>query len=327
MNDPVLSTIEQTTEDGNEDCRGLWRGLWHWLHSLVRPPPDAEALREVVEEIIEEPLSESGISPAERMLLGNVMMLRKRKVGDCMIQRADMIGADIDSSLHDIVDLMAAHAHSRIPIYRETLDDVLGLVHMKDIMPCLAYQQSRTVADLLRPVLFVAPSMPAAKLLLQMRQTRQHMAMVIDEFGGVDGMVTIEDLVEEVVGEIEDEHDIAAPPNLIKRADGTILVDARLSIDEFEAKTGTRLNPQDGEDVDTLGGYVANLAGRMLRIGESVSGESFHFEILEMDQGRVRRLRLRPARADDSRSAKTPTTNSSSDAASVPSHAQAGTGY
>jgi CBS domain containing-hemolysin-like protein len=207
------------------------------------------------------------------------------------------VAADIDSNIREVVDLMAAHAHSRIPIYRETLDDVLGLVHMKDIMPCLAYQQERTLADLLRPVLFVAPSMPAAKLLLQMRQTRQHMAMVIDEFGGVDGMLTIEDLVEEVVGEIEDEHDTPATQPLIRRTDGTLLVDARLSIQDFESETGAKLAPLEGEDVDTLGGYVAHLAGRMLHIGESVSGEYYHFEILEMDQGRVRRLRLRPVRA------------------------------
>jgi hypothetical protein len=296
MNDSLpISTTSLSPEPG-DDSRGWWRGIWHRLHSLVRPPPDAEALREVVEEIIEEPLSESGISPAERMLLANIMMLRERKVGDCMIHRADMIAADVDSGLRDVVDLMAAHAHSRIPIYRDTLDDMLGMVHMKDIMPCLAYQQERTISDLLRPVLFVAPSMPAAKLLLQMRQTRQHMAMVIDEFGGVDGMVTIEDLVEEVVGEIEDEHDAPTGPVLVKRADGTLLVDARLSLDDFQGQTGLRLAPMEGDDVDTLGGYVAHLAGRLLHIGESVSGEQFHFEILEMDQGRIRRLRLRPVK-------------------------------
>ena len=281
------------------DCRTRLHSLWHWFHGLVRPPTDAEALREVVEEIIEEPLSESGISPAERMLLANVMLLRERKISDCMIPRADIIAADADASVRDLVDLMAAHAHSRIPIYRGTLDDVLGMVHMKDIMPCLAYDQKRSIADLLRPVIFVAPSMAAAKLLVQMRQTRQHMAMVIDEFGGVDGMVTIEDLVEQVVGEIEDEHDTPAPPPLITRADGTLLVDARLGIDAFESETGVRLPPLDGEDIDTLGGYVSNLAGRVPHIGETVVGDHFTFEVMEMDQGRIRRLRLRPVRKTD----------------------------
>ncbi len=196
--------------------------------------------------------------------------------------------------MKELVDLMAAHAHSRIPIYRGTLDDVIGMVHMKDILPCIAYSQDRTIADLLRPVLFVVPSMPAGKLLLQMRQTRQHMAMVVDEFGGVDGLVTIEDLVEEIVGEIEDEHDAPPAPTLIARADGTLLVDARLSIADFGSKTGFNLPQLDGEDIDTLGGYVANLAGHVPRIGEKVAGSGFHFEVLEMDQGRIRRLRIRP---------------------------------
>jgi CBS domain containing-hemolysin-like protein len=277
-----------------EESRHSNDSWWQKLRSFVRPPPDAEDLREVVEEILEEPLSESGLSPAERMLLGNIMTLRERRIGDCMLPRADIISADVEANLKELIDLMAAHAHSRIPIYRGTLDDVIGMVHMKDILPCLAYGQERTIADLLRPVLFVAPSMPAGKLLLQMRQSRQHMAMVVDEFGGVDGLVTMEDLMEEIVGEIEDEHDAPPAPTLIARADGTLLVDARLSIADFANKTGFNLPPLEGEDIDTLGGYVANLAGHVPRIGEKVAGNSFHFEVLEMDQGRIRRLRIRP---------------------------------
>jgi CBS domain containing-hemolysin-like protein len=195
---------------------------------------------------------------------------------------------------------MAAHAHSRIPIYRETLDDVIGMIHIKDVMPCLTNQKPREIQDLLRPVLFVAPSMPVGKLLLQMRQTRQHMAMVVDEFGGVDGMVTIEDLVEEIVGEIDDEHDAPPAPPIIARADGTLLVDARLPIDDFQQQTGITLPPLDGEDIDTLGGYVAHLAGRVPQIGESFrSDEGLRFDILEMDQSRIARLRVRaPKRSD-----------------------------
>jgi CBS domain containing-hemolysin-like protein len=294
MNDPALTRTPPPSKTGGEEPPGWASKLWHKLRSFLHPPPDAEALREVVEELIEEPLSESGLSPAERMLLGNIMRLRERRVGDCMLPRADIISADVESNLKTVVDLMAVHAHSRIPIYRDTLDDVIGMVHMKDILPCLAYRQDRTIADLLRPVLFVAPSMAAAKLLLQMRQARQHMAMVVDEFGGVDGLVTIEDLVEEIVGEIEDEHDAPPPPPIITRADGTLLVDGRLSIEEFSAQTGFRLPVLEGEDIDTLGGYVANLAGRMPRIGEKVAGNGFNFEVLEMDQGRIRRLRVRP---------------------------------
>jgi CBS domain containing-hemolysin-like protein len=293
MNDPSSATPLPPTERADEEPRKWWQTLWHRLRNLWHETPDAEALREVVEEIIDEPLSESGLSPAERMLLGNIMDLRGKKVGDCMIQRADIIAADVEADLRDLVDIMAAHAHSRIPIYRDTLDDVIGMVHIKDILPCLAYAQERSIADLIRPVMFVAPSMAAARLLLQMRQTRQHMAMVVDEFGGIDGMVTIEDLVEEIVGEIEDEHDAPPPPSIIKRADGTLLIDARLPIAEFEARTAIRLPLLEGEDIDTLGGYVANLAGRVPNIGEKVTGDGLGFEVLEMDQGRIRRLRVR----------------------------------
>lgn len=296
MNDEKL-----LPDDGSEESQSHWRNLLQKLRGMLHLKPDADVLREVVEELIEEPLSESGLSAAERMLLGNIIILRERKVADCMVPRGDITAADVNSNMKELADLMAAHAHSRIPIYRGTLDDVIGMVHMKDIMPCLVYEQARTIPDLLRPVLYVAPSMPASKLLLQMRQTRQHMALVVDEFGGIDGLVTIEDLMEEIVGEIEDEHDAPSGPPIITRADGTLLADARLPIDEFEAQTGLRLPTLDGEDMDTLGGYVTSLAGRVPHIGESFKhSNGLNFEILEMDQTRIKRLRIRPPRRTDS---------------------------
>jgi CBS domain containing-hemolysin-like protein len=306
MNDALLESTSSDEPAGDEPQS--WRlKLWRTLHHWIAPPPDAEALREVVEEIIDEPLSESGISSAERMLLANIMNLRECKIEDCRVPRADIIAADVNGNLKELADLMATHAHSRIPIYRGTLDDVIGMVHMKDIMQCLVYQQPRTIADLLRPVLFVAPSMPASKLLLQMRSTRQHMAVVVDEFGGIDGLVTIEDLMEEIVGEIEDEHDAPAASPVIARADGTLLVDARMPIDAFEAQTSISLPGRDGQDIDTLGGYVTNLLGRMPHIGESVhAGDNLNFEVLEMDQSRIKRLRIRAPKPSDAAGAKTP---------------------
>jgi CBS domain containing-hemolysin-like protein len=266
----------------------------------MHPRPDAEVLREVVEELIDEPASESGISPAERMLLGNIMKLRERRAADCMVPRADIVATDVGISLKDLIDVMSTHAHSRIPIYRDTLDEVIGMVHMKDIIPCIVHNENRIIADLLRPVMFVAPSMPASRLLLQMRQTRQHMALVIDEFGGIDGLVTIEDLVEEIVGEIEDEHDAPSAVSIIARADGTLLIDARLPIEEFTSRTGVSLDSPEEEDVDTLGGYVANLAGRVPHIGETFRNtEGLTFEVLEMDQSRIKRLRVRGLRRAD----------------------------
>ncbi len=289
MTDPASQTAI------SEEPKSLLRGLWRKIIHIISPPVDAESLREVVEELIEEPLSESGLTSAERVLLANIIHLRERRIEDCMVPRADIVALDVTASIKELADAVAEHGYSRLPVYRGTLDDVIGMVHVKDIVPLLAQQKPASLSEILRPVLYVAPSMQAAKLLLQMRQTRLHMAVVIDEFGGVDGLVTIEDLVEEIVGEIEDEHDIPAPPPIIKRADGTLLVDARLPLEVFEEQINKRLPPLDSEeDVDTLGGYVAHLAGRVPQVGEVITSETgLVFEVLEMDQSRVNRLRVR----------------------------------
>jgi len=294
MNDPDPAL---TAQPSAEESRGFWASLLYAIRSFIHPRADADVLREVVEELIDEPSSESGVSPAERMLLANIIKLRERRAEDCMVPRADIVAAPANITIKALIDLMAANAHSRIPIYRETLDDVIGMVHMKDIIPCIAHNKDCEVADILRPVIFVAPSMPAARLFLQMRQTRQHMALVVDEFGGIDGLVTIEDLVEEIVGEIEDEHDAPASAAIITRADGTLLVDAGLPIEEFETRTGMNLPSPEEKEVDTLGGYVGNLAGRVPHIGETFrNSDGMHFEVLEMDQSRIKRLRVRPLR-------------------------------
>ena len=274
----------------------VWRRIIHWLS----PPADAQVLREVVEELIEEPVSETGISPAERLLLGNIIKMRACRVADCMVPRADIVAVDVSASVKDLVEAMGNHGLSRIPVFRGTLDDVIGMAHVKDLIPHLIQSRHWVIADILRPVMYVAPSMAASKLLLQMRQTRQHMAVVIDEFGGIDGLVTIEDIVEEIVGDIEDEHDAPGTPQIIARADGTMLIEARTTIASFEQQTGIALPRMDGEDVDTLGGYVAHLAGRMPQIGEVFQTDSgLSFEVLEMDQSRVHRLRVRSPRREE----------------------------
>ena len=298
MNKEAISAAKLTSSAIlSEEPRRFWLHLWHRLIHHISPPADAEVLREVVEELIDEPLSESGISPAERLLLANIIKLRACRVSDCMVPRADIVSVDVSVQVKDLVSAMSANGYSRIPVYRETLDDVLGMVHVKDLVPCLAQQRPCAISELLRPVLFVAPSMPASRLLLQMRQTRQHMAVVIDEFGGIDGLVTIEDLVEEIVGDIEDEHDAPAAPPVIAMHDGSFLTDARLTIEAFEYQTGINLPPLDGEEIDTLGGYVMHLSGRVPHVGESFRNEAgLNFEVLKMDQSRIDRLRIGVAR-------------------------------
>ncbi len=288
-----VKSVKNCSGNGDEP-RSWWRQMWRLAREKWQGGPEDEALREAIEELIEESTAATGKPTAESMLLSNILRLRERTVGDCMVPRADIVAVDADAGFNELVERMMEHAHSRIPAYRGTLDETVGMVHMKDVLAALVKNENKRIADLLRPVLFVAPSMMASKLLLQMRQTRQHMAMVVDEFGGVDGLVTIEDLVEQVVGEIEDEHDEPDAPDIIARPDGALLMDGRLEIDVFEERVGAVLKPEERETIDTLGGYVLHLAGHVPQIGEIVHGPGrLVFEILATDQNRIKRVRLR----------------------------------
>ncbi len=308
MSDPQRQNNGMSSGE-NEDAPSPWHRLWRRVNERWQGSSEAEALREAVEELIEESAADSGGAPTtERTLLTNLLNLRERHVCDCMVPRADIVAIDADSEMKTLVGLMVEHTHSRIPAYSDTLDETLGMVHMKDVLVCIAQQKECRIRDLLRPVMFVAPSMPAAKLLLQMRTTRQHMAMVVDEFGGIDGLVTLEDLVEEIVGEIEDEHDDPATQDMVARADGTLLVNARVTIEDFEARVGTLLTEPERETIDTLAGYVFHLAGHVPKIGERVEGPNgILFEVLETDQNRIHRVRVRGLRrteAETTESAK-----------------------
>lgn len=292
-----MESLKQDTDEPPS----WWRRAWHAAWIRWRGSEEAEALREAVEELIEETTSEAGAQGTERMLLNNILTLRDRHVSDCMVPRADIVAMEVGSSLDDLIAIMTEHTHSRIPLYRDTLDDAVGMIHIKDVMACVAAHKTCDLRELLRPLLFVAPSMKASKLLLQMRQKRQHMAMVVDEFGGIDGLVTMEDLVEEIVGEIDDEHDEPAQPDVIARSDGTLLIDARMPIEDFEARVGPRLSESERETIDTVGGYVFHLAGHVPLIGETVPGpQGLLFDVLETDQTRIKRVRMRTKLTDTS---------------------------
>jgi CBS domain containing-hemolysin-like protein len=253
------------------------------------------SVRETIEQLIEdrdEP--EAPIEADERMLLRNILRMRDTTVYDVMVPRAHVVGVEINTSFHDLVALMAEQAHSRLPVYRETLDDVLGMIHIKDVLAAANRDEPVKLEKLLRKVLFVPPSMGTLDLLLQMRMTRTHLALVVDEYGGIDGLVTIEDLVEEIVGEIEDEHDDDEAPSLERRPDGTILADAAIPIEELERVVGPILTEAEQEDSDTLAGLVTMLAGRVPGPGEVIHHPSgIEFEVLAGDARRVSRVRLR----------------------------------
>lgn len=287
----------RSPREGADEEGGSIAGLFrNWFRSAVKGRNDA-TLRDAIEELIDEPAEGQGaLGAGEKLLLGNILKLRGRTVVDVMVPRVDIIAVDVETPLPELMRRFAEDAHSRMPVYRENLDDVLGMVHIKDVLSLVAGQRRADLKDVLREVPIVAPSMPVLDLLLQMRESRQHMALVVDEFGGIDGLVTIEDLVEEIVGEIEDEHDDEESPPLIERPDGSLLADARVSIEDFEAKVGPVLTDEEREDIDTLGGLVVSLAGRVPGRGELLRHASgIEFEVVDADPRRLKRLRVRNA--------------------------------
>jgi magnesium and cobalt transporter len=255
-----------------------------------------ELVREAIEELIEEtPESDTPISDDQRVLLSNILKLRDKTVRDVMVPRVDIVGIAADTPLDAVVRLIQTEAHSRYPIYRESLDDVIGMVHIKDVLVYWGTAKKFNLRDILRRVVFVAPTMPVLDMLLDMRRARTHMALVVDEFGGTDGLLTIEDLVEEIVGEIEDEHDVAQPPVMARRNDGTFDMNGRTPIELLEAEIGPVVSDDERREVDTVGGLIFSLLGRIPERGEVVRHPSgVEFEILQVDPRRIRRLRVRP---------------------------------
>jgi len=254
--------------------------------------------RQTIDQMIEGPVGDGAapLAPHERVLIGNILKVHGRNAADVMVPRGDIVALDAETPFADVVKSMVEQGHSRVPVYRETLDDVIGFIHVKDVLGPVAERRPTKLSRLLRKVLFVAPSVPILDLLVQMRQTRTHIAMVVDEFGGIDGLVTIEDLIEEIVGEIEDEFDVAQRPSLVEPGDGTLIADARTPIELLEERQGTRLRPTgDQEEIGTLGGLVTTLAGRVPKRGEVIAHPSgVLFEVLDADPRRIKRLRVRP---------------------------------
>ena len=280
-------------------------GLFWKIQGMLRRK-EAESIRDQVEELIErhEVPSEArpgdgqttSLDPEERALLGNVLRLRGITAYDVMVPRADIMAIPESHSLTETIALIQTEGHSRYPVYRDGLDDIIGMVHIKDVFAAVGKEEKAfALTDILRRPLFVVPSIPVLDLLLQMRQARVHMALVVDEYGGIDGLITIEDLVETIVGDISDEHDEVEAQQITERPDGALDLDARTPIAAFEEKLGNVLTDEErAADIDTVGGLVFTLAGRVPAKGELVSHPSgLEFRILEADPRRIRRLRVR----------------------------------
>lgn len=279
-------------------------GLLERLNPFRKKSNGDNSVRDTLEELLEErEEQEIPLEAEEAQLLKNILGLRERTIEDVCVPRSDICAIGVDASLEEVVGLMTKEGHSRIPVYGEDLDDPVGMVHIKDV---IAWQNQSTpfnLAKLCRKVLFVSPSARVLELLLEMRTKRVHMALMVDEYGGTDGLVTIEDLVEEIVGEIEDEHDRPEGPMFVERADGKIDADARWEIEDVEEKIGIFLEETEREDIDTLGGLVFSITGHVPIRGEIIrhGPSGLEFEILEADPRRIHRLRIQNLSVLDNR--------------------------
>jgi len=264
---------------------------------------------------------DAGFTAVERTMLRNILGLHERRIADVMVHRADIVAVKRDIPLGELMDLFESAAHSRLVVYHETLDDPEGIVHIRDLLafmtakarvpeaakarrkkPFPAGLDLRAVdlalpladANIIRKLLYVPPSMRAIDLLAQMQASRIHLALVVDEYGGTDGLVSIEDIVEQIVGEIDDEHDSDEPPSIVRQMDNSFIADARASLDDVRSVIGEDfVTGEAGEEVETLGGYLVSHVGRLPVRGEVISGPgNFEVEVLDADPRRVKRLRI-----------------------------------
>jgi CBS domain containing-hemolysin-like protein len=281
----------------------------------------AASTRADLSEVLESGGVESGFSPQERAMLKNILGLRDQRVEPVMVPRVDIVAVQQDISLGDLVKVFEVAAHSRLVAYNDTLDDPVGMVHIRDLIafmttraavdPAENVQKEKPLAadldlgkidlamplsstNIIRELLYAPPSMPAIDLLAKMQATRIHLALVIDEYGGTDGLVSLEDLVELVVGDIEDEHDEEDGPAVTRQSDGSFMADGRANLDDVRAIIGTEFDVGEaGREVDTLGGYLVTKAGHVPVRGELVPGPgAFEAEVLDADPRRVKKVKI-----------------------------------
>jgi CBS domain containing-hemolysin-like protein len=326
----VPSAPADIAREGGDSVFSRWfRALFGWRAGTVRAD-----LKVVLEESTQ---TETGFSPEEVTMLKNILGLRERRISDVMVPRADIIAVQQEIPIGELVKVFEGAGHSRLVVFNDTLDDPVGMVHIRDLIAFMTARatigsETKTkrrksasgldlkaidlsmplsVAKIVRTILFVPPSMPAIDLLAKMQATRIHLALVVDEYGGTDGIVSIEDIVEQIVGEIEDEHDDDEAPSVVQQTDGSFIADARASLEDVIAIVGNGFNVGEAaKDVDTLGGYLVTQVGRVPVRGELVPGPgTFEFEVLDADPRRVKKVKIhsgkipRASRARESRSA------------------------
>jgi len=317
---PVPRPSDIAREGGEGWLARVLRILFGWKAGSIRA--DLEVVLEAGA------LGDAGFSLKESTMLKNILGLRERRIADVMVPRADIVAVQRDISLGELVKVFEAAEHSRLVVYDDTLDDPVGMVHIRDLIAFMTARAtvkpeanakrkkplpagldlkaidlsiSLAAANITRTLLFVPPSMPAVDLLAKMQATRIHLALVIDEYGGTDGLASIEDIVEQIVGDIGDEHDEEEAPAVVRQSDGSFLADARATLDDVTATVGAEFDVGEAaQEVDTLGGYLVTQIGRVPVRGEVVPGPgAFELEVLDADPRRVKKLKI--ARSRDPR--------------------------
>lgn len=271
-----------------------------WLRNLLRgdrPSNSNEQLQEALEDYIEE-LKESDLDDTsvdnQKELITNVLNTRDLRVNDIMVPRADIVAIEKSDTMDELKKLFVEKQFSRLPVYEETLDRIVGFIHIKDILNCLLDNRTCQIADMVRETLIVHPGLPIMDLFKAMREGKKPMAMVVDEHGGIDGLVTVNDVIEAIVGDIDDEFDHEEAPQLIEKPDGSVIADARMDIEDFEERFGLFLDAEEREDIETLGGLAFHIAGRVPTRGETLKHDSgVALDILDADGRRVKRVRVR----------------------------------
>ncbi|HEY7665115.1 MAG TPA: hemolysin family protein [Xanthobacteraceae bacterium] len=294
-----------------------------WLRRALRAlfGLRSRTIRASLKDVLEDSAGETGFSPTERIMLRNILALRERRVANVMVPRADIVAVQREIALGELMKVFESAGHSRLVVYDETLDDAVGMVHIRDLVAFMTMRAAASAkantrrkrpfpagldlkavelsmplsaAKIIREILYAPPSMPVLDLLARMQTTRIHLALVVDEYGGSDGVVSIEDIVEQIVGEIADEHDEESPPDVVRQADGSFLADARASLEDLAAVIGAEFDVGEvAKEVDTLAGYVATRIGRVPVRGELIPGPGpFELEVLDADPRRVKKLRI-----------------------------------
>jgi CBS domain containing-hemolysin-like protein len=264
---------------------------------MRRKASNANRIQEAIEDFIEEleDTEEDKVSVNnQKTILTNVLKTHDLRVSDLMVPRADIVAVEENITREQLREVFRENQFSRIPVYKESLDNIIGVLHIKDLLACLLDGRECEVKSLLREVTIVPPGIPVMDLFLNLREDKKHMALVVDEHGGIDGLVTINDIVEAVMGDIDDEFDSDDEPQIIERSDGSILVDARFEMDDFEDLYGPFLSSEEREDIETIGGLAFSLAGRVPKKGDTLHhGSGLEMDVLDANASRVKRVRIR----------------------------------